>query len=837
MRSPEGGRRRDVIRALEGPEVSSSLSPLPIDEVLPRILDAVGHAGACVVTAPPGSGKTTRVPGALLDAGLVGDDRLIVLQPRRVAARLAARWVAEERGSPLGGEVGYRVRFEKRVGPDTRLEFVTEGLLLRRIQADPFLEGVGGVVLDELHERSLDLDLSLALLAELRRELRPELKLVVMSATLDAQPVAKFLGGCPIVEAQGRGFPVQVDYAGEVPPEGVTGALSRALRKESGEGHVLVFLPGVREIEDAQAALSGLEGSRVLPLHGRLRVEQQAAALAPSRTRKVVLATNIAETSVTLDGVGLVIDSGLARVPRFDLNLGLDRLERVYVSAASAEQRAGRAGRTGPGRCLRLWSPHQQQRLRPYEAPEVQRADLAGACLQLFAWGTTPEAFAWFERPPEAALQRARALLERLGALSQGQLTERGRALSRLPVAPRLGAVVLAGHRLGCLESAATLAALASEPDPFEDVSLGLHERLRRVAQGRAPRRAALARVQRVADQLRRVARDALGEPAFIDITEDEALARAGMAGFPDRVGQRRSEQGERVRLASGSGARLLAPEQLGTHPLLLAVVLQAPPKGAGREPLVRLAVPLEPEWLSPTRTRCLDFDPEREAVDQRVELRLGALVLEVQPDPEPAEPAEVARLLAEAAQADPGRALGLDERARGWLARLRFLDAQMPELELPRFEDLGPLLPELCLGRRSFAELRALDLVAELAGRLSWPQRQALDTHAPAHWRLPTGREVALRYEEGRPPVLSARIQQLFGLTETPRVARGRVALQVELLAPNHRPAQLTQDLASFWANTYPEVRKDLRGRYPKHAWPEDPLQALPEDRPRRRR
>ncbi|MCB9797003.1 MAG: ATP-dependent helicase HrpB [Alphaproteobacteria bacterium] len=817
-------------------DIAVPRAPLPIDEVLPAIVAAAREAGACVVTAPPGSGKTTRVPGALLDAGLAGEGKVLVLQPRRVAARLAARRVAWEREVPLGDEVGYQVRFDRRAGPRTRLEFLTEGLLLRRLQADPFLEEAGCVVLDELHERSLDLDLALALLAELRREVRPELRLVVMSATLDAGPVASFLGGCPSIEASGRTFPVELSYAGPTDFEAVPGRVVRALREDTGEGHVLVFLPGVREIEDTRAALGGLEGADVLPLHGRLRVEEQALALAASTRRKVVLATNIAETSVTLDGVSLVIDSGWARVPRFDLNLGLDRLERVRISQASAEQRAGRAGRTGPGRCLRLWSALEQSRLRPQEAPEVARADLGGAALQLYAWGTTPRDFAWFEAPPEPALQRAEALLQGLGAVREGRITELGRTLARLPLPPRLGAVVVAGHAAGCLEDAALLAAMASEADPFDSASLGLHARMRRVREGRAPRRRALDQVRQVATQLERVARAELGEVDAIGLSEDEALARALLAGFPERVGLRRSAHGERVLLASGTGARLADPEHVGPSRLLLAVTVQAPPKGAGREPVIRLAFPVEPGWLQVERRRVLDFNAEREAVDQRVELRFGALVLEVQPDPAPADPEAVARVLAEAAAADPARALGVDERASGWLARLRLLAEQMPELELPRFEDLGVLLPELCWGKRSFAELRKLDLVAELAGRLSWPQRQALEQHAPERWTLPTGRSVHLRYAEGQPPVLAARIQQLFGLAETPRVAGGRVAVQVELLAPNQRPAQVTRDLASFWASTYPEVRKELRGRYPKHAWPEDPLSAAPEDRPRRK-
>ncbi|MCB9763560.1 MAG: ATP-dependent helicase HrpB [Alphaproteobacteria bacterium] len=805
-------------------------SPLPIDAAIPDVLDAVGISGAVVVIAPPGSGKTTRIPGAILDAGLAGDGKVVVLQPRRVAARLAAARIAEERGVPLGGEVGYQVRFERRISAATRLELLTEGLLLRRLQDDPFLEGVNCVVLDEFHERSLHVDLALALLAEVRRDARPDLHLVVMSATLDPEPVSRFLGDCPIVQAEGRVFPVDVRYDPSDRP--IPAACAAAVRRHLPEdGHTLVFLPGVAEIEATAEALGGLPDVDILPLHGRLSSDAQARALAPSRRRKVVLATNIAETSVTLDGARLVVDAGLARVPQFDLALGLERLETVRISTANADQRAGRAGRTGPGLCVRLWSEAEQRCLRPFEMPELHRTDLSGPALQLHAWGVDPREFNWFEPPSPAALAQAEGLLVALGALDAHRaLTPLGRTLARFPLPPRHAAVVVAGQREGCLEAAATAAALATERDPFDDGDL--LERVDRVRRARGPR-GPLRRVRQVADQLTRVATSIFREGQNPGTTGERALTRALLAGFPERVGQRRAPHSPRLKLASGTGAVLDHPEQVEGAALVLAVSVSA---GRGAERRVRLACPVDEADLTLEERRSLRFDPQGGSIQHTVETCYGALVLRERPCHDPPAPERVAALLAEAAAARPQDAFTRTPAFEAWRDRLTCLADWMPELGLPDLRDLGPFIPELCVGRRSFAELRALDLRAALEARLSWPQRQAVERLAPARFTLPTGRVVPLVYTPGAPPVLAARIQQLFGLTATPAVADGRVPVRVHLLAPNQRPVQVTQDLASFWASTYAEVRKDLRGRYPKHAWPEDPTTATPEDHPRRR-
>jgi len=818
-----------------------------------------------VVVAPPGSGKTTRVPGAILDAGLAGQGQVLVLQPRRVAARLAARRVAWERGVQVGQEVGYQLRFERRVGRRTRIAFLTEGLLLRRLQADPFLEGVGCVVLDELHERSLQLDLALALLRELRQAGREELLLVAMSATLDPGPVVEFLGGedrCAVLRAEGRVFPVQIDYLeqprGEPLPVVVARAVRRLLRQEP-EGHLLVFLPGVPEIRRCTQALGRLEGGAVLPLHGSLRGEEQDRALAPSTDRKVVLATNIAQTSVTLEGVRAVVDSGLVKQPRLDPALGLERLQLVRIAQDAADQRAGRAGRTGPGRCLRLWTRPEQSLLAAFTEPELCRADLCSTLLELRAWGADPRSFGWLEAPPEASLAAAEATLAMLGALDAGgQLTALGRQLQALGVHPRLARVVVEGHAAGQLGEAAALAALASERDPLREVDPAvvgsdLDLRLRLLdGQGSLPPnvdRGALRLVQRLHGLLQREALRVLGPAPPATGPSGEAQRAAWLlAGFPDRVAQQRKPGSERYVAVGRRGLVLDAGSAVGDAALILAVGLRAARRTERAEHRVTMAVPLEPGWLELQHEAVLRFHPEREAVEARRITRYRDLVLEDHPSGQPPDPDEVRQILQREAQVRPQRALRLEGEARLLVDRVRFLAHHLPELGWPDLSDLSALLPRLCWGRRSFAQLGALDWLAELKGLLEHRQLHALEQQAPERFTLPTGSSVKLRYpdtgglrerawaEGPEPPVLAARIQQLFGLRSTPRLARGRAGLLVHLLAPNNRPAQVTSDLESFWGSTYQQVRKELRGRYPRHAWPEDPLSAEPQDRPRRR-
>ncbi len=808
---------------------------LPIDAVLDEVKGALVDSGAVVVVAPPGSGKTTRVPPALL----ARPGRIVVLQPRRVAARLAARRVAMELGDRVGGlgekvgrTVGYSVRHERRVGPQTRIEFLTEGLLTRRLQADPFLEGIGTVVLDEFHERSLHADLALGLLQEVRSA-RDDLGVVVMSATLDPAPLAAFLGDCPVVVGEGRPHPVTCSWEDLPDDRPLTSRVARAVRQRltDGEGDVLVFLPGVRELEDCADALAEAP-ARVLLLHGRQRLEDQEAALAGGSERRVILATNLAETSVTVPGVRHVVDAGLARVPRFDPALGLTRLETVRSSRASAEQRAGRAGRLGPGHCHRLWPRSEEARLRAFEEPALAREDLASTVLQLLAWGAEPETFRWFEAPPAAHLAQARATLEGLGATKDGALTPTGEALAALPVEPRLGRVVLEGHARGCLAQAAALAALASERDllPGDD-SGSLERRLAALQQpGRGVHRRALQQVRAARDQLIRGVTSIRG-PAHRDSGSEEDLARALLAGLPDRVARRRGPGDPRCLLASGAGAT--APASAGEW--FLAVVVTAGRRGVRSQHVVRAALDLDPAWLPVQEAGETTWDAEAGRARGARVRRVGAIELDRQTAP--VDPVEGTALLLAAARSDPVRALEPSKEALALQARLLCLRDWRPDLDLPDPAWPG-LLSGLCAGRRSFAELRQADLISAQLDRLDWSQRRALDTLAPASLTLPSGSSRRLRYAPGEPPVLSARIQQCFGWRSSPTVCAGRVPVLLELLAPSQRPVQRTADLESFWANTWPEVRKELRGRYPKHPWPEDPSQAQATDRakPRKR-
>lgn len=840
-------------------------APLPVDEALPRLEGALREHPNLVLVAPPGAGKTTRVPPLLLR--LVGPgQRVLMLQPRRIAARASAARIAQERGTPLGQEVGYQVRFERRASAATRLLVVTEGILLRRLVDDPFLEDVGAVVLDELHERSLDLDLSLALTRRVQQEARPDLRVVAMSATLDPGPVATYLGGAPVVEVPGRAFPVEVRYRPLADRRDWEPGLVRAVLEalEAQAQGVLVFLPGWREIRRAEAALRGPVGGRAVlcPLHGDLPPEAQDAVLAPGGPRRVVLSTNVAETSLTIPGIGAVVDLGLARSPRYEPSSGLVRLATVRIARAAAEQRAGRAGRLGPGLALRLWSEGEQRALEPFEPPEVRRSDLAGAALSLLAFGERDLlAFPWFEAPPRATLESALDLLRRLGALdARGTLTPVGAALARLPLHPRLARVALEGERLGVPRRAALAAALLAERDPLRreaagaftqrgresDVLLRVEalERLERGGGGEGLERGSAQAILRARDQVAallgagtRGGRDHTDGPAA-----DEALLRALLAGFPDRVALRRRPRAPEAVMLGQRGVRLAAESSVREAEWFLVLDADAPPGRERAEALVTQASALDPAWLDPAEERTTDearFDEAAGRVVARRVTRYGDLVVR-SVETGDLDPEQAAVALAEAAGRDLAPSLGLPQNpeAEQWLARARCLAAWRPDLGLPAFDDdwVRGTLPLLCAGRRSLADLRRAPLVDLWTGLLPHAQASALARLAPERLEVPSGSRIALRYEPGRPPVLAARIQELFGLAETPRVAGGRVPVLLHLLAPNGRPQQVTDDLRSFWNVAYHEVRKELRARYPRHAWPEDPWTAPAERRPRRR-
>jgi ATP-dependent helicase HrpB len=830
-----------------------TLLHLPINDVLGELLSALGKHASVVLQAPAGAGKTTRVPPALLDAGLAASGQIVVLQPRRLAARAAAARIAAERGGQLGDEVGYHVRFERQASPATRILAVTDGIFVRLLSDDPFLEGISVVVFDEFHERSIHTDLALAMVRRVQLELRPELKLIVMSATLDPAPIAAWLGGCPTVRSVGRSYPVEIRYVAQAPRGNVAPAVAQSVESLLGEtrGDVLAFLPGVGEIRQTERELlaRGQTGEAlVLPLYADLPLAEQQAVLAPGPRRKIVLATNVAETSLTIEGVTAVVDSGLARILRLDPALGIDRLDTTRISRASADQRAGRAGRTAPGICLRLWSEREQAGLREFETPEIARVDLAGPVLELLAWGESDVArFGWFESPPEGAIEQALRLLRRLGACSPRGATELGRQLARLPVPPRLARALIEGHRLGQGPRVALACALLSDRDPFrrardgESTHTSESDVLDRITALEAFERSrqrhgelgeldvsAAKGVLRVRDQLVRILKAMPRRESSGDVSPDDAVLRSLFVAFADRLARRREPGSPRAVMLGGRGVRLSRESAVRDAPLFVCVSLSETGK---KESLVHLASAVDRDWLAEEDLQVsidVQFDRQRERVVAIRRTRLDDLVLDEAMTSLPAG-VDPAPLLAEAAAEHFERTLALDEEAGHFINRLCFLRQAMPELQLPDLGDdpLRGLLPWLCIGRQSFAELRRAAILPALKAALTSAQLAALDREAPERLRVPSGSLLPLRYERGQPPILAVKIQAMFGLRETPRVAGGRVPVLLHLLAPNMRPQQVTADLASFWKNAYPVVRKELRRRYSKHPWPEDPLSA----------
>ncbi|HEX3152383.1 MAG TPA: ATP-dependent helicase HrpB [Gemmataceae bacterium] len=832
------------------------LPPLPIDPVLPKVVALLRDHPAIVLQAPPGAGKTTRVPPAILDAAMAGERRIIVLEPRRVAARAAARRMSAEHGTSPGDLFGWHVRFKRQANRNTRLLVVTPGILLRMLMDDPFLESVGVIIFDEFHERGLETDLALGMVRLVQGNVRPDLKLVVMSATIQSGDVAVYLGDSPVINSEGRTYPVEIKYEPKREddrwPLATAKAVARVLDRTPGD--VLAFLPGVGEIRAAAESLEATIGDEVmiLPLHGDLPAEEQDRALLPQGRRKIVLATNVAETSITVEGVTAVIDSGLARQLIYDPSVGLDRLELVNISRASADQRAGRAGRTQPGMCVRLWS-EVSHRSRPADTePEIRRVDLAGAMLQLLSFGERVETFPWLDPPREQVIRQAHELLELLGAVQVGKLTDLGWSLARLPVHPRLGRLLLAGARLGEPRRAALAAALLSERDPFprgpatHTTPSDLLDRMEALDGGASPlgsvNRGAARNILRARDQLARLiqelgvsatsapAADAPGSP-------EESVGRALLAAFPDRLCRRREPGSPRGVMVGGRGVKLAPSSGVTQAELFLAVDVDA----GQAETLVRQASAIERAWLpreSLHESIDVEFDDNTGRVVAWKRTRFADLVLDER-SANAADGAAVSAVLIEAALRNLERVLpSADSPAGQFRTRVRCLRAWMPELNLPEMSDadLRDVLDWLAPRRRSLDDLKRADWEVALRSKLTHAQRQAVEREAPERIEVPSGSRIALTYEEGRPPILAVRIQELFGLADTPRVAGGRVKVLVHLLAPNYRPQQVTDDLASFWANTYPVVRKELRARYPKHSWPEDPLTAEARSRPRRR-
>ena len=805
----------------------SAAMRLPIDDILPDLAAALHRAGRAVLQAPPGAGKTTRVPLALLDQ-ISG--RILVLEPRRLAARAAAEQMARLLGEQVGAQVGYRIRGEAVVSNATRIEVVTEGILTRMLQSDPELRGVGAVIFDEFHERSLNADLGLALTWEIREALRPDLVVVVMSATLDADPVAALLDDAPILTAQGRAYPVETRWLARPRPKTerfeVSAANLIAQAASEGAGSVLAFLPGEGEIRRVASALEGRVGdAEIRPLYGALPFAQQRAAIAPMAAgRKIVLATAIAETSLTIEDIRIVVDCGLARRARFNPGTGMSRLVTERVTRAEAEQRRGRAGRVAAGLCYRMWARSEEGALAGFAPPEIARADLSGLALELAVWGGA-EGLRFLTPPPEGAMAEARALLGGLGALdARGSITAHGRAMAALPLHPRLAHMLLLAGKDG-----AGLAALLSARDILQGaaIDLGLRLAALRDPRGfaeRAPFALHRATLERVREDIRRLVRLAPKGRTGLSPAEMAALA------YPDRIGLRRKGDAPRYVLSGGKGAVL--PEGDGLAQMRLLVVTDT--DGNPQEARIRQAIALSDAELRGLygdqivwRNRC-DWSKRHRRIEARAQECFGALVLDdrIWRDPDPQAVMQAA--------CDGLRDLGLpvSDAARRFIARVELLRAQgaeMPDLrEQTLLEGLESWLGPYLAGCRTAEQLRALDLLPALRAMLDWGQMQVLDEMAPAQFTTPLGNKVAIDYS-GDAPEISVRLQEMFGLARHPAIGPARQPLRIVLLSPARRPVQVTMDLPGFWAESYGDVRKDMRGQYPRHPWPENPLEAAP--------
>lgn len=810
-------------------------TPLPIDAVLGDLAATLARSSTAVLVAPPGAGKTTRVPLALLDAAWAGNKKIIVLEPRRIAARAAAERMAQTLNQRVGETVGYRVRFGSKVSRATRIEVVTEGIFTRQILDDPELGGVAAVLFDEFHERSLDADLGLALARDAQQGLREDLRILVMSATLDGARVARLLGDAPVIESEGRAYPVDTRYLGRKPDVQIerqtADAIATALRTDSGS--VLAFLPGAAEIRRTQNFLAERvsdPNTEIVPLFGALDASMQDRAISPppKGQRKVVLATSIAETSLTIEGVRIVVDSGLARVPRYEPDIGLTRLETIRASRAAVDQRRGRAGRTEPGICYRLWDEPQTASLEAYTRPEILSADLSSLVLDLAHWGAAdPSKLAFLDSPPVPALTEARALLRELNALDDsGRITPEGNSLRALALPPRLARMIVDSHRLGSGEEAALIAAVLTERGLGGD-SADLDARLDNFRRDRSQRaQSARQLAERWAKQV------AASEPFDM---EDHAPSTGIMLAlaFPDRVAKNRGN-GSFV-LANGRGASVEQTSALAKAPYIAVAELT----GTAANGRILLAAPItqteiEQQFADHIQTDDeVTFDKAAMALRARRRKKLHAITLSEQPL-SIAPSAETARVLADGLVVAGIDRLPWSKPLKQWRDRVMFLRVASPDewpdlsdaaLAETRSEWLAPAL----FDKTSLAGFSAGDLSDALMALLPWDMRARLDREAPTHFEAPTGTSLPIDYEAEQGPTIAVRLQELFGLTVHPSIAKGKIPLVLELLSPAHRPVQVTRDLPGFWRGSYAAVRTDLRGRYPRHPWPEDPASAPP--------
>jgi ATP-dependent helicase HrpB len=822
---------------------------LPVYQALPELREVLVEHPTVILQAPPGAGKSTVVPLELLREPWLKGQKIAMLEPRRLAARAVAARMAAQLGEDLGRTVGYRVRFESRVGQQTRLEVLTEGILTRRLLRDPALGGVGLVIFDEFHERSLEADLALALCRQVQEVLREDLRILIMSATLDGASLGALLGGAPLVTAEGRQYPVEVVYLPKNPegslPATVASAVSRALTESDGD--VLVFLPGVSEITRTATFLAERHPDLLIrPLYGDLSLSAQQEAIVPDARgrRKVVLSTSIAETSLTIEGIRVVVDSGFSRVSRFDPRSGLSRLETVRVTRDSADQRAGRAGRLGPGIAYRLWSLNTQSGLLPQRKPEILEADLAPLLLELAAWGIREVSeLGWLTPPPVGAIRQARELLQELGALEGDSLTARGRQMLEWPTHPRIAHLLLESQTLGLAALAADVAALLEERDPLlRESGTDLDLRVQALRDWRAGRgnqgseTGVLKRVERLSKEWRRGLSIQADNSAPDPYSSGLLIALA----YPDRIARLREGSRTRYRLSGGRGVRLLDDDLLAGSPWLAVAHLDA----GTDEGRIFLAAPVRPEDLKPfaRSVEIVGWDARAGALVARRELRISEVVLESAPLKEIPEERRV-EILVGVVRSEGLELLPWTETLQQWRARVLSLRAWRPGEDWPDVSD-SRLLETLetwlsaFLGEVSRLEdFRRLDLGAILNNLLPWSAQSRLEALAPTRLEVPSGSRVKLTYSpDGSPPVLAVKLQELFGLADTPRINEGRTPVMLHLLSPAQRPIQVTQDLRSFWQNTYPQVRKELRGRYNKHPWPEDPWNAEPTRKPNRR-
>lgn len=859
-------------------EIVEPYEPLPVADVLPELLEKLARTSAVVLRAPPGAGKTTLVPLALMNSKTL-PGKIIITQPRRLAARATATRLCKMSDVKLGQEIGYQVRGDRRWQRATQVVAMTTGVLLRRLLSDPFLDDFGVVILDEFHERSLEMDLTLGMLRRLQQTVRPELRVLVMSATLDCGPIVSYLDGAPVVESQGRMFPVSIRYARHHSTEHLERQIVEVLPSalSATPGHVLIFLPGVGEIKRTAAAIEGLAtkaNCQIFELFGDLSPNDQDRVLAPGKSRKIILATNVAETSLTIDGVTGVIDSGRVRTMRYDLAVGLSRLQLESNSLASADQRAGRAGRQAPGVCFRLWTEAMNRGRADFDTPEILRGDLSGAVLQLASLGEQDAAeFPWLTVPSETAIETAKRVLRGLGALDGNQISVAGHELLRVPTTPRLAKLLLAARDLGVGQRGAFAAALLSERDPFRATGRGGSSK----SQPRDHRRMAsdsdlVDRVSRLeaffqgqtdpdiqpsaAQQVLRTAKllwESVEESKSSDVDEientansqltaasasaqtqtqgtdaDVLLQQAIAAAYWDRLARRRQIGSDRGVMVGGLGVKLARTSAVTDAEYF--VCLDVDQRPGDNE--VRMASAVAAEWMPlELMSELVEyfFHPSQKNVQARRREYFMDLVIDETPVPATDHQA-IAEVLYPQVVANWGTVLPSDEaEVGGLLTRLACVREWFPEEDWPdwNLERLHEVAKLICLGCRSLADVKSAAWGDYIRVSLNESQRRQLETLAPQRWTAPSGNQVAVAYEVGRPPKISVRLQELFGLPDTPRLGGGRIPCLLELLGPNYRPQQLTSDLASFWKNTYPTVRKELQRRYPKHHWPDDPLQA----------